>query len=195
MRRLTGVCVMSAVCMLCAMGSSGEANRDETDTLLLQDRNENVHPCDWLEFRARATPEGVRLFYRCAQEINFSLAAAYCVFIDFDENRETGYRGAANNFPIGADYMLQGKWLYRCNHSGTDWSWALEGEPPLELNGDQATFTIPASLLPLSGKELRVFLLGDNTAEGVGGNANDEMPDGALRSGGGGKFIRIKVEE
>jgi len=43
----------------------------------------------------------------------------------------TGQRGSAaapNNFPIGADYLLQGSALYRYTGStGTEWSWSSVG--------------------------------------------------------------------
>jgi len=50
------------------------------------------------------------------------------IYLDTDANRTTGFRGGANNFPIGADYLLQGSALYRYTGStGTEWSWSSVG--------------------------------------------------------------------
>ena len=172
--------------------SFGEA-KSRWGAPLERDRKEGAKPCDWTEFYARADREGLRLAYRCAETIDFTRGAAYCVYLDTDGKRGTGYRGGADNFPIGADFLLQGGTLHRYTGDGIAWSWTIDGETAYALDSDWAEFTISPALLPLARDELRVFLLGDNTAEGVGGTGNDEMPDGALRKGGGGKFFRIKI--
>lgn len=184
----------SAVLMMAvAAHIAGAAKSDWTGAPLERDPKEGVRPCDWLELHAAPGPKSLRIAYRCVDPIDFSLGAAYCVYLDTDGHRKTGYRGSEDTFPIGADYLLQGATLYRYSGDGIGWSWTIVGEAPAEIAGDWAEFTLSERLLPLPDDVIFVFLLGDNTAEGVGGDRIDEMPNGALRKGGGGKSIRIKM--
>lgn len=193
MSRPTGFRTTATVFILLTATLSGEAKSGWAGTPLERDRKEGVHPCDWTEFHARADREGLRIAYRCAETIDFNRGAAYCVYLDTDGKRETGFRGGEDTFPIGAEYLLQGATLYRYTGDGTAWSWTTEGAVGFDLAADWAELTLSPALFKTSADTLRVFLLGDNSAEGVGGTVVDEMPDGALRAGGGGKFIRIKL--
>jgi hypothetical protein len=188
----------ATVLMVLALAPSGEAKSGWAGAPLERDAKDGVQPCDWLEFHAAAGPQGLRLGYRCASPIDFTRGAAYCVYFDTDGDRSTGFRGGEDTFPLGADYLLQGISLYR--YAGDDgaqrglvWSWSLVGEVPAQVTEDWAEFTLSPESFRISSTTVLAFLLGDNTADGVGGNKADEMPDGALRQGGVGKCIRIKT--
>ncbi|MBW7908927.1 MAG: hypothetical protein H3C50_08445 [Kiritimatiellae bacterium] len=151
----------------------------------------DAQPCNWIEFHGSRANDALRIAFRSANPIDFNRGAAYCVYLDADNNRNTGFRGGGNDFPIGADYLLQGIFLFRYTGDGTGWAWTQIGEVPHEVAGNWASYTLNASLLPITGASVGAMLYGDNTAPGVGGNRVDVMPAGALRAGGGGPFIAI----
>lgn len=46
------------------------------------------------------------------------------IFIDADQNRSTGFTGGGDQFPIGAEYMVEGATLYPfTGGTSTSWSW------------------------------------------------------------------------
>ncbi len=115
------------------------------------------------------------------------LNAAYNLYLDTDANRSTGYRGGANNFPIGAEYLLQGSTLYRyTGTTGTDWSWASVGVANSAVASSNAEFSLPRSWIG-QPSHLNLFFLGDNTAL-PGGTMQEQYPANALQSGGGGPY-------
>jgi hypothetical protein len=192
-------CMSATMFMVLALARAGEAKSDWAGAPLERDGRDGVQPCDWLEFHAAPGPQGLRIGYRCTTPIDFSHGAAYCVYFDTDGDRSTGFRGGEDTFPLGADYLLQGISLYR--YAGDDgaqrglaWAWSLVGEVPSRVSEDWAEFTLTPEQFSLSSATVLAFLLGDNTASGVGGNKADEMPDGAHRKGGGGKCIWIKTK-
>ncbi len=166
---------------------------------LATDPEEKAAPCDWLEFYAEPSAEGLRLAYRCTTPVNFSLGAAYSIYLDTDGRRDTGYRGSNDHFPIGADYLLQGGTLYRYGESsgsgyGTDWLWNSLGLMSYVVTGEWADFTLTKDQLAVSADTIQVMLVGDNTAADVGGQINDIFPDRALTSSGPGSSISIKIK-
>ncbi len=188
----------ATVLMVVASGPPGEAKSGWAGAPLARDGKEDVQPCDWLEFHAAPGPQGLRIGYRCTSPIDFSRGAAYCVYFDTDGDRGTGFRGGEDSFPLGADYLLQGITLYRYvgddgAQPGLAWAWSQVGEVTTQVTEDWAEFTLSPDQFSITSPTVLVFLMGDNTADGVGGNQSDEMPDGALRKGGGGKCIRIKA--
>ncbi len=154
----------------------------------------DAQPCSWVEFHAKQVDGALRIAYRSANPIDFNRGAAYCVYLDADNSRTTGFRGGGDEFPVGADYLLQGILLFRYTGNGTDWAWEQVGSVPYEVAGDWASFVLSPTLFPIAGDKVGAFLFGDNTAPGVGGNKTDVMPAGALRAGGGGPFIAIAIE-
>lgn len=189
----------ATVLMVLAAGLSGEAKSGWAGAPLARDGKEGVQPCDWLEFHAAVSPQGLRMAYRCARPIDFNRGAAYCVYFDTDGDRGTGFRGGEDSFPLGADFLLQGLTLYRYvgdegGQRGLTWTWSQVGEVPAQVTDDWAEFTLSPDQFNIAASTVLVFLMGDNTADGVGGDQADIMPDGALQPGGGGKCIRIKTK-
>jgi|GEM_PF-5054345 hypothetical protein len=185
--------------MVLALASPGEAKKGEESVPLEKDKQEGTLPCDWLEFHATASPKELWVAYRCASPIDMKRGAAYCVYFDTDGDRSTGFRGGEDSFPVGADYLLQGISLYRYtgdegSQAGLSWAWNLVGQVPNKVSKDWAEFTLSSDSFSITTPNVLVFLLGDNTASGVGGRQPDVMPDNALRQGGGGKCIWIKTE-
>lgn len=100
----------------------------------------------------------------------------YGIYLDTDNNRNTGFRGFSDEFPIGVDVIVEGFTLHKYTGTGLNWNWT-EGEI---LNyaqaGDVAEIAIPQSDLG-NLAELSFFLLADNMA--VSGNVLDYYPDTA----------------
>lgn len=49
---------------------------------------------------------------------------SYNIFFDTDNNHSTGYRGAGNDWHIGAEYLLQGRFIYKFKGShAAEWAW------------------------------------------------------------------------
>jgi hypothetical protein len=196
--RSSGLLLVALVSIV-ALPRAGEAKPDWATRALATDPKENATPCDWLEFHARALPDGdINLAYRCAAPVNFSLGAAYSVYLDTDGNRDTGYRGSDRQFPLGAEYLLQGATLYRYNQDagyagGTDWSWTSLGLVAHHVTDDWADFTLTADQLGVSTATVHIILVGDNTAADVGGNENDLFPDQAFKGSGAGRTIQLPM--
>lgn len=188
------------LCILFMSPLAGEARPRWAGSPAVRGRNTRAEPCNWLEAYAHIEGTTLRLAYRCTLPIDFGRGAAYTIFFDTDARRETGFRGN-DDFPIGADYMLQGTRLYRYvgdegPEAGLEWSWTLLEAIEYAVEGEWAEFTICLSEeMRISGYELRFFLYGDNLAEGVEGNFNHILPDHALRPRGGGRFLRLRVPE
>ena len=126
--------------------------------------------------------------------ITNGLNAAYNLYLDTDSTRSTGYRGGGNNFPIGADYLLQGSTLYRYTGStGTDWSWRQVGVATSATAGSNAEFSVSQSWVG-NPSTVNVFFLGDNTAL-PGGTIQDSYPNSALQTGGGGPYVTYKIKD
>jgi hypothetical protein len=126
---------------------------------------------DWREVWMAHDATNFYLAYRNDNPVTVSWG--FSAFIDTDGNTATGFSA---NFPIGADYLIQGDRLYQHNGSGTDWSWSLVGTVTSSGADDSMEFAFPRSLLgnPIV---LNLFFLSDSAA--FGGAAWDVYPDAA----------------
>jgi hypothetical protein len=122
-----------------------------------------------------------------------SLGWGYSLYLDIDSSRTTGFRGSADDFPIGADYMLQGNTIYQyTGTNGTDWSWSFVGSPTWAVGSSNAEFSIPRVWIG-NPSLVKLFFWGDNTA--FGGSAEDLYPENALNTGGGGGYLTYRVAD
>jgi hypothetical protein len=118
---------------------------------------------------------------------------AYNLYIDTDRNRATGFRGGGNDFPVGADYLLQGATLYQyAGTTGTDWNWIVVGIATWAAGGSNVEYSVPRSWFG-NASLLRLFFYGDNSA--YGGSTLDLYPDGALAAGGGGDYLAYRITD
>lgn len=106
------------------------------------------------------------------------------VFIDSDGGRDTGYTGISDEMPVGADYMIEGQWLYRFD--GTDpsqWSgaWTWLGTVGYSWFSNYGEIFIPRPWMNDPAR-LRLFFKGRNS-DGAGGVIEDLYPDNALTPG------------
>ena len=98
------------------------------------------------------------------------------IYIDTDNNPLTGYRGWDGRYAIGADYLIEDRYLQRYTGSGTNWSWAGEADVPVALNGTDGELSVSRAQLG-NPSLLKLFFIGENSA--VGGSTVDYYPDGA----------------
>ena len=143
------------------------------------------NPLDWREFRAAHNATYFYLAY--TTDPPAALTIAHNAFLDTDRSRATGFRGGADNFPIGADYMIQAGTLYHYTGGGTDWSWASVGSTAFSWSASVAEIGVPWSFLG-NPTALDLFLYGDNPS--AGGDTVDWYPDTAPQVGGGGGFFK-----
>jgi len=132
-------------------------------------------------------------FYIAIQNANaITLNSAYNIFLDTDNNRSTGYTGGANNFPVGAEYMVQGSTLYKyTGGSGTAWSWASVGTLTSGVSSNTAEIKVPRSWIG-SPASINLFFYGDNT---ITAGTVDVYPTTALVTGGGGGYFVYRVAD
>ena len=105
-----------------------------------------------------------------------ALAYGYALYLDTDSQVNTGFTGFAGEFTTGADYLLEGRDLYRYTGSGSDWAWAYQGEMSAGFVGSVAEIEISRQLLG-NPSDISFYWYGDNGA--VNGSALDFYPDAA----------------
>jgi len=90
------------------------------------------------------------------------------VYLDTDQNRNTGFRGFYDEFPIGVDYLVEGVEQFRYTGNGTDWSWELT-----RTGGSDVQYIEWIDIGNLD--TINLFFKADSTS--VGGRSNDYYPD------------------
>ena len=127
-----------------------------------------------------------------------TLDAKYNIYIDTDSNPSTGFRGGSGNFPVGAEYLVQGSSILKYMGTGTNWLWGngtTQGVPvgtfTPSVSGNSAEFKFARSLIG-SPKIVRLYFYGDNT--GLGG-VIDSYPSGALTSNATGNFLVYRMDD
>lgn len=149
------------------------------------------NPVDWIS--AWMAHDQTRFYVAFTNDGPVTINSAIDIYFDTDATRTTGFRGGANNFPVGADYLLQGSTLYRyAGSTGTDWGWSSVGSVTWSVSNNTAECSFPRVWLGDSSN-IKLFLYGDNPA--VGGTTVDVMPDSALQTGGGGGRLTYRVRD
>jgi len=121
-----------------------------------------------------------------------TINSAVVIYFDTDATRTTGFRGGANNFPVGAEYMLVGGSLYQYAGTGLDWNWAFVGSVTWQVSGNNAECSFSRAWLA-NAANLNLFFYGDNPS--VGGSAVVTMPNNALQVGGGGGYLNYRIHD
>ena len=90
-------------------------------------------------------------------------------FFDIDNNPNTGF---PLNAEMGADYLIEGRHVYR--HNGGDWNWIDIGKAVTRYNGSIAEMSFPRSWFS-AHSTIKVAFIGENVA--FGGNTTDIYPN------------------
>jgi peptidoglycan/xylan/chitin deacetylase (PgdA/CDA1 family) len=130
---------------------------------------------DWSEAWMGHDASNFYLAYRAHSPI--SLSWGYAVYLDTDTSDASGFRGFAGEFPIGADYLLEGDSLYRFNApSQSVWGWEYVGGVAAGVQGDSVELSLPRALL---GDPTNISLLLKGNSAANGGTDIDLYPDEA----------------
>jgi len=129
----------------------------------------NVNPtdvADWRTLWATFQNGNLLLSYQTVQNIDFNNNAwRYEVLLDTDSNPLTGYRGAAGNYKLGADYMVEGGTIYRYTGTGTNWSWSYVGTTTYAISGNLLEMAVPGASLGITATTwIKIQLVGNNAA-------------------------------
>jgi lysophospholipase L1-like esterase len=125
---------------------------------------------DFLEGWLAHDSDNLYLAYRNNGDISSSSWWAWQVYIDTDGSESTGYKGVSN---VGAEYLLQGRSVYKYTGSGSNWSWQYISGATGEQSGALAEFKIPRSAIGDPSKARVVFtgrngpFTGDFSASGI----------------------------
>ncbi|MEE9356324.1 MAG: hypothetical protein V3U75_12105 [Methylococcaceae bacterium] len=125
-------------------------------------------PVDFTKAWFHSDNDKIYLAYRNRIPINPNQLWAWHIFIDKDAQSSTGFQSRK----LGADFLLEGKTLFRYSGTGKEWQWQKVGEIEAALSGHVAEFAISRSVIKPS-KEVKLLFYGSNA--GAEGMTNDTL--------------------
>jgi hypothetical protein len=138
----------------------------------------NRAPVDWINVWMAHDTSNLYIAYQ--NDENISINWRYLVYLDTDSSTTTGFVGPSAGYPVGADYMIQGYWLWHYTGNGTEWSWEPIGPLGRIWNGAYGEMYMPRSWIG-SPSSINLFFHGNNDSFGT---ASDYYPDNAMSEGG-----------
>lgn len=119
----------------------------------------------------------------------------YAIYLDTDLSRSTGFVGGGGQFPIGADFMIQGASLYSyASAAGTDWSASTYlSSVTYSYTGGFATIEFSVPISTLGTDTFNFLLLG--TGEISGSYYEDYYVDSSNQGVTGGYLQYTAVPE
>lgn len=139
----------------------------------------NIHPyeADWRQLWL-ANDAGFLYFGVKHDTTPFYEACTWAnsYFIDSDDDTHTGFIGGAGEYPIGADLLLQGAFLFRYTGSGTDWSWDCIDAITHAGSGTCTEFRIDRWHIGFDNTQIKILLAGFNGAF-IPNAETDYMPE------------------
>lgn len=132
-----------------------------SDSLLIALRTETIAPVNW----------------------------AYNLFLDTDINASTGYMNTSGGTALGADYLMQGRYLFQYSGTGTSWSWQFISAISHADSGLTHEWKVPLSQIGNPDK-IHMVCNADNAAYSSG------LPDDMMPEPGGAQgqtYFRYQV--
>ncbi len=126
-------------------------------------------PLDWR--RAWMAHDGGNYYIAYQNDGPVNTSWGQTVYIDIDDNPATGLQ---NGLPLGADRVLQGRFLYAYAGTGSDWNWTFITEVIGASSNGNFEYRIPRAALGDS-ELLTLAFVGSN--EPFGGTIEDLYPD------------------
>lgn len=119
----------------------------------------------------------------------------YAIYLDTDLSRSTGFVGGSSQFPIGADFMIQGDSLYSyASSAGTDWSaTTFLSSVTYSYSGGFATIEFSVPISSLGTSTFNFLLLG--TGDIAGNYYEDYYLDSSNQGVDGGYLQYTAVPE
>ncbi len=136
------------------------------------------NPLDWREVWVAHSTTDLYIAYKNHEA--FTLSWGHGIYIDTDNNINTGFRGFDAEFPIGADILIEFSDVQLYTGSGTDWAWITSGEADVQTAGEIGELAVPLAALATQNTptSLRFYLRADNAA--FAGTTVDHFPDAAI---------------
>ncbi len=158
-----------------------------------------ANPIDWLSAGMAHSTETVYLTYKNAGPVNpnsntgSSVSWGWQTFIDSDSDPLSGY---SLNDNVGAEYLVEGRYVYQYAGTNGSWEWIQLGVAELRYVGNIVELSFPRNWLSQLNN-INLAFYGNNTA--TGGNQYDNYPDQGAFSysfGGTGEFgQQVQVAE
>ncbi len=133
------------------------------------------NPLDWRELWVAHDSSNIYMAYR--NDGAFELSWGHGIYIDTDNNINTGFRGFSSEYPLGADILIESDDVHRYTGSGTNWTWVTEGATEVAVGGDIGELSVSRQLLG-NPQDMRIYLRAVNTP--YGGIGVDHYPDAAI---------------
>ncbi len=92
-------------------------------------------------------------------------------YIDIDNSEATGFHF---NSDIGADYLVEGRHIFKYTGSNDSWDWSEIGVAKVRYRNDVAELSFPRTLLS-AHSVIKIAFFGNN--DDFGGNTFDDYPD------------------
>lgn len=99
---------------------------------------------------------------------------SFNAFLDTDTSSSTGFRGAKEEYALGAEYLLQGTHLFKYTGSGVDWAW--EWIKAIPQSSESYSHEWKVSLADLNNPSAVDIVLKSEDKEGEN---HDYIPDAA----------------
>ena len=119
---------------------------------------------DFLSLWARFENSALYVSYKTQRNIDFAGNAwRYGVLLDINSVKTTGYRGAASEYALGADYLVEGATIYKYAGGGTNWAWTTVGTAAYAIAGDRLEMRIAGSTIGMTGtSKIKIMAVGKN---------------------------------
>ncbi|MEM7256400.1 MAG: Ig-like domain-containing protein [Pseudomonadota bacterium] len=144
------------------------------------------NPLDWRQVWMAHDGSDFYIAYRNDGPVDVSWGQT--IYLDIDDNPATG---AQFGLPIGADRVLQGRFLYSYAGSGNDWNWNFITEVSGNSANGSFEYRIPRAALGNS-ELIKLALVGSN--EPYGGSNEDLYPDGVYNRSAANRFFTYTAE-
>lgn len=132
---------------------------------------------DWRTFTMAHDGTSLYIRYTTWDGPGYNESWRYDIFIDRDQDRNTGFYGGGGELSIGAELLLQGVTLYTWTGTNqTDWSWGSIGTVSYNQLTNDYEMSFAQSWLSMTGTVFNWVAMADNAT------TRDYVPD----SGGGG---------
>ncbi len=145
---------------------------------------------DWLEGWVAHDADNFYFAYRNNNPV--VLSWGYGIYIDTDNNPDTGFRNFDGSYPIGVDYIIEANELQKYTGTGTNWSWAMVSLNDVQVSGNTAEISVERSVLD-NASQLSLFFVGENAANN--GTTVDYYPDNVVEASAPVRYFTYNAAE
>ena len=176
----TGVGISNPV-NISGLNIDGKAQDWSNLTLFNSDPNDinsdAKNPIDWDAAGMAHSNDTIYLLYKNHNKISPNsttgndISWGWQTFLDTDKKSNTGYK---LNSGIGAEYLIEGKTVFKYNGDGSNWSWVKKGKVNLKYENKTVELSFPRSWLS-QHSNINIAFYGNN--EAYHGHTFDNYPN------------------